>query len=210
MRHFCQLRRNCSLASFRLASRPFVVIPSFGAQNHRSSGRLCLSSCPRTGDSRRGGRPQRSCSRANPDSPWIMAQQNGALGPSRALDLEGRSGSRCKPQLRRVHWQRFGLSGLPHQPARQQTTPTAISKSLKGHLRGNSSRALRLERTGMRAGIVARLRIPRVRHRRVHNPGDRNACGDHTYQSHAAHRRVQGRLEREVWRLVSRSRYARA
>ena len=27
-----QLRRNCSLASFRLASRPFVVIPSFGAK----------------------------------------------------------------------------------------------------------------------------------------------------------------------------------
>ena len=27
---------------------------------------------------------------------------------------------------------RFGLSGLPHQPARQQTTPTAISESLKG------------------------------------------------------------------------------
>src|ERR1700738_2195889 len=63
----------------RLSQCP-ANLDSFSYSSGYCEGRAC-----------RGGRPQRSCSRAHPDSPWIMVQENGALEPSRALDLEGRA-----------------------------------------------------------------------------------------------------------------------
>jgi hypothetical protein len=48
---------------------------------------------------------------------------------------------------------RFGLSGLPHQPARQQTTPTALSESLKG-------RSTRRDRLRAHIFVTASIEVP--------------------------------------------------